>query len=251
MVRATRNFGLLGKRAASKADNTVVDLGNESGDEVSHTPDSKKLKTTLSFGSPNLEQRFTDHGLDTRPIIPGTPITGKLFQTSGAFALFQNMCMDSFITDMPKVFYPELIREFYANLTQDKFGNCISTVHDKKIRLNPPVLSSIIKFESLSETEVFTGKGYVGLPDFSVVDQFKHLLGLETFSDENPQPPSTTQVTPLAHLVFKICRSNVCPRGGSKSTFSCQDVTVVAMILAGKQFDLSNLVLKNMIAAVN
>lgn len=58
--------------------------------------------------------------------------------------------MKSFIVDMPKVYYPDLVREFYANLIEDKFGNCMSTVHDKKIRLNPHVLSSIIRFENLS-----------------------------------------------------------------------------------------------------
>lgn len=58
-------------------------------------------------------------------------------------------------------------------------------------------------------------------------------------------------VTHMGHLLFKICRSNVCPRGGNKSTFSCQDVIVVAMMLAGKPFDLSHLILQNMLAAVN
>ena len=124
-------------------------------------------------------------------------------------------------------------------------------MHDKKIRLNPPILSSIIKFENPSEIDIFTGKGYVSFPDFSVMDQFKLLLGSVDNIEENPQPPSTTQVSPMAHLLFKIWRANVCPRGGNKSTFSCQDVTLVSMLLAGRAFDLSNLVLKNMIAAVN
>ncbi|KAL8154856.1 hypothetical protein AgCh_000268 [Apium graveolens] len=216
MVRATRKSGLLANRYISKQDNTVVDLGNESADEVSQTPDSKKLKITLSFDSPDLEQRFTENALDSRPILPGIPV---------------------------------IVREFYANLHEDKFGNCVSTVRDKRIRLNPPFLSSLIKFENPTEIEVFTGKGYVVLPDFSIMDQFKLLLGSDSNVEENPQPPSTTLVTPMGHFLFKIYHASVCPRGGNKSTFSCQDVTVVAIILAGRAFDLSHLILKNMLAA--
>ncbi|KAL8156742.1 hypothetical protein AgCh_001735 [Apium graveolens] len=218
MVRATRKSGLLANHSVSKQDNTVVDLGNESADKVSQTPDSKKLKITLSFDSPDLEPRFTENALDSRPILPGIPV---------------------------------IVHEFYTNMHKDKFGNCVSTVRDKRIRLNPPFLSSLIKFENPTEIEVFTGNGYVVLPDFSIMDQFKLLLGSDSNVEENPQPPSTTLVTSMAHFLFKICRANVCPRDGNKSTFSCQDVTVVAMILAGRAFDLSHLILKNMLAAVN
>ncbi|KAL8109944.1 hypothetical protein AgCh_025879 [Apium graveolens] len=198
-----------------------------------------------------LTMRFTENALDSRPILPGIPVNGKLLQQSGALALFQTVGTDNFVLDLPKIYYPDLVREFYANLHEDKFGNCVSTVRDKRIRLNPPFLSTLIKFENPTEIEVFTGKGYVALPDFSIMDQFKCLLGSDSNVEENPQPPSTTLVTPMAHFLFKICRANVCPRGGNKSTFSCQDVTVVAMILAGRAFNLSHLILKNMLVVVN
>lgn len=53
-------------------------------------------------------------------------------------------------------------------------------------------------------------------------------------------------VTPLAHVVFKIYLANANSRLGSRSNFACQDVTGVTMLLAGKQFDLADLILKNM-----
>lgn len=56
-------------------------------------------------------------------------------------------------------------------------------------------------------------------------------------------PASTTQVTPLAHLLFMVCRNNICPRAGNRSNFTCQDVIVVSMIMTGKAFDLSHLIL--------
>ncbi|KAL8113392.1 hypothetical protein AgCh_020641 [Apium graveolens] len=157
-------------------------------DEVSQTPDSKKLKLAVSFDSPDLEQRFIENALDSRPILPGIPVNGKFLQQSGALALFQTVGMDNFVLELPKVYYPDLVREFYANLHEDKFGNCVSTIRDKRIRLNPPFLSSLIKFKNPTEIEVFTGKGYVMLPDFSIMDQFKCLLGSDSNVEDNPNP---------------------------------------------------------------
>lgn len=62
--------------------------------------------------------------------------------------------------------------------------------------------------------------------------------------------PTTSMVTPLAHLVFKICMLNICPRLGSRSNFSSQDLIIVAMILSGKPFDDASLILKNMLCVV-
>ena len=58
--------------------------------------------------------------------------------------------------------------------------------------------------------------------------------------------PTTYNVTPMAHIMFKVCLANICPRLGSRSNFSCQDLIVVAMLLSGKKFNLSDLILKNM-----
>ncbi|KAL8155097.1 hypothetical protein AgCh_000473 [Apium graveolens] len=110
MVRATRKSGLLENRSTSKHDNIAVYLGTESADEMSHTPDSKKLKFTLYFNLPDLEQRFTENALDTCPILPGIPVNDKLLQQYGALSLFQTVGMDSFILNMPKTYYPDLIQ---------------------------------------------------------------------------------------------------------------------------------------------
>ena len=43
---------------------------------------------------------------------------------------------------------------------------------------------------------------------------------------------------------------NVSPRLGTRSNLSCQDIVVVAMILAGRKFDLPDLILKNMMDSI-
>lgn len=58
--------------------------------------------------------------------------------------------------------------------------------------------------------------------------------------------PPTSQVTYMAHLLFKICLENICPRIGSRSNFDAQDVVVVALLSTGRKFDLADLTLKNM-----
>lgn len=58
-------------------------------------------------------------------------------------------------------------------------------------------------------------------------------------------------MTPLAHLFFKLARSHICPRLGNKSNFSFQDVVVVAMLISGKPFDVSSLMLSKMLATVD
>lgn len=85
--------------------------------------------------------------------------------------------MDSFLLDLSKVYYPDLIHEFYGNLHEDKFGNCVSMIRDKKIRLNPPMLNSILKIDDMSEVDVFTSKGFMSLPEFTDVEQLKTLFG--------------------------------------------------------------------------
>lgn len=207
------------------------------------------MKFSISFGSPKLEKRFETIDLTNRSILPGKPIVGKYFQQCGALKLFQDLGLESFLIDLPKVYYSDLVREFYGNLHEDKFGNCVSMVRDKKIRLNPSVLNSILKIDDMSEVDVFTSKGFISLPEFTAVEQLQTLFGPIKVMDLSP--PTTTQVTPLAHLLFMVCRNNLCPRAGNRSNFTCQDVVVVSMIMARKAFDLSHLILQNMIAAVN
>ena len=62
--------------------------------------------------------------------------------------------------------------------------------------------------------------------------------------------PSTTQILPLAHAVFRVSIDNICPRLGTRSNLSAQDVIVVSMFLFGKSFDVGDLILKNMVGAM-
>ena len=55
---------------------------------------------------------------------------------------------------------------------------------------------------------------------------------------------------PLAHALFKLSIENVSPRLGTRSNLSSQDIVVVSMIMAGRKFDLPDLILKNMLDSV-
>lgn len=98
-----------------------------------------------------------------------------------------------------------------------------------------------------SPVSIFTKRGFVQLENFEVKDQFHVLFGAdgptETF-------PSTTQILPLAHALFRVSIENISPRLGTRSNLSAQDVIVVSMILAGKSFDLGDLILNTMVAAI-
>lgn len=76
-----RKSNLQANKTRSKKEESVVDLaspGNESGDEISQTPESKKLKGIPNFAGPEFELRYTDMKLDTRQLITGAPIDSKL-----------------------------------------------------------------------------------------------------------------------------------------------------------------------------
>ena len=145
---------------------------------------------------------------------------------------------------MPKECYPEFVQEFYANLTTDKFGNYVSTVQDKRITLNVPIVNCMLRIESPSDLSVYTKKGPVSIDGFGPLEQLNTIRGLNGILEFSC--PTTSIVTPMAHLLFKVCLANICPRLGSRSNFSCQDVVVVAMLLSGRKFNLSELILKNM-----
>ena len=78
-------------------------------------------------------------------------------------------------------------------------------------------------------------------------EQFKILFGVESSTETFP---STTQILPLAHAVFKVSIENLCPRLGTRSNLSAQDVIVVSMIMAGKPFDVGDLILNNMLGVL-
>lgn len=251
MVRKTRAQRELSPSVSQK-DETVGGM-RESGDEVTQTPQSKKLKMTMSpvFISPAFEDRFKDLDMGNRAIIYGQPLASKLIPSlnqCGVMKLFSDIGLESFILDLPNFYYPDLVREYYANLQSDKFGNVTSMVRGTMIQLNPPFLSSRLKIKTYSELDIYTAQGSVNLPFLSYAEQLQLLMGDVKPLDSNPPP--TTVVTPLAHLVFKLARSHLCPRVGNKSNFTCQDVVVVAMIMSGKAFDVPGFILKKMQATV-
>lgn len=171
-------------------------------------------------------------------------MSDKSFYACGSVKLFADLGLESFLVDLPKECYPDYEQEFYGNLTMDKFGNYVSFVQDKKITLNMPVLNSILRIKSASSMYVFTKKGPFVFEDFSKLDQLRLCRGIPGILEFHY--PTTSTVTPMTHLLFKVCIANICPQLGSRSNFSCQDFLVVAMLLSGRQFNLSELILKNM-----
>lgn len=70
--------------------------------------------------------------------------------------------------DLPKLCYPDLVTEFYANLHM-KGDNHLSEVKKRKICLN----TSIIEFEYDSEINVFTKRGILELEGMSESEHLK------------------------------------------------------------------------------
>lgn len=54
-------------------------------------------------------------------------------------------------------------------------------------------------------------------------------------------------ITTFVHVFFKVCLDNICPRIGSWSNLTAQDVCVVTMLVSEKKFDLSGLLIQNML----
>lgn len=188
--------------------------------------------------------RFLDKDIGNRKIVFGKPIAGKSFISYGAVKLFSGLGFESFIVDLPKNCYPDLVKEYYANLHVDQHSQFVSFVADKMITLTPLVLNVILRLTHSSTLSIHTKRGSKSIDGFSAINQLKLLRNM--YDLEEFVAPSITQVIPMAHLLFKICLVNICPRLESHSNFSCQDVTMCAMLLSGRGFDLSDLILNNM-----
>ncbi|XP_017227470.1 uncharacterized protein LOC108203224 [Daucus carota subsp. sativus] len=225
-------------------DSKMVDI--ESSDEISGVrksgtaaEKSKKAKQVVEAGS-----EIRDLG--SRKIILGKPLSGKAFYNCGVVKLFADLGFESFLVDLPKVCYPNLVREFYLNLFENPAGQYVSFVSDTKITLSPLFLNGILKTPP-SPVSIFTKRGFKEVVNFGIKDQFKTILGYEC---DNDTFPSTTQLIPLAHALFKVSIENISPRLGTRSNLSAQDVVVCAMLMSGKSFDMGDLVLKNMVNVV-
>lgn len=224
----------------------------DSGDEMSEVQKSvqrdgvpaKRTKYGISFINEELESRFKQLDLGSRRIIFGRPIAGTSYARCGALNCFTKLGFHSFINDLPRECYPSYVYEFYANLIVEQPGLFVSYVRGQRITLNVPVLSSILSIDQPSNVSIGTKKGPTELPNFTELDQLKVIRGMDNLLEYIP--PTTTSVTPLAHVLFKMCIDNVNPRTGTRSNFSGQDVSVVAMLLSEKPFNMAGLILKNM-----
>nr|XP_017256504.1 PREDICTED: uncharacterized protein LOC108226061 [Daucus carota subsp. sativus] len=219
----------------------TVDSGDElSGvnrDEVGIESSQKKPKSEM----------LAVRGLAGRKVILGKPLSGKALYSCGIVKLFEDLGFQSFMVDLPKTCYPALVREFYANLQLVGSDQYVSFVSDVKICLSSMFLGAILKIPP-STLSIHTKRGPKSVEGFSHQDQLKLITGSDNVSEN--MFPSTTQLLPLAQALFKLSIDNVSPRLGTRSNLSSQDIVVVAMIMAGRKFDLPDLILKNMLDAV-
>ena len=215
------------RKLKDEEDLVIATVDSDSGGDESGVQRSDKDVKRAKVESSDKEK--SDNGIATRKIILGRPISGKAFFNCGVIKLFSDLGFESLIVDLPKICYPSLVREFYLNLHENPSGQIVSFVSDTKITLSPMFLNAIIQAPP-SPVSIHTKRGFKQLNDFSVKDQFLVLFGqdvpTETF-------PSTTQILPLAHVVFKVSIENLCPRLGTRSNLSAQDVVVVSMLWLG------------------
>nr|XP_017225158.1 PREDICTED: uncharacterized protein LOC108201377 [Daucus carota subsp. sativus] len=217
----------------------------DSGDEFSGVNrDEIGLESTQKKPRPEV---LAVRGLAGRKVILDKPISGKAFSTCGIVKLFEDLGFQSFLLDLPKTCYPALVREFYANLQSVGSDQYVSYVSDVKICLSSMFLGAILKIPPSTLT-IHTKRGPKDVEGFTHKDQLKVLTGLDNVSEN--AFPSTTQLIPLAHALFKLSIENVSPRLGTRSNLSSQDVVVVSMIMVGRKFDLPDLILKNMLDSV-
>nr|XP_017217278.1 PREDICTED: uncharacterized protein LOC108194852 [Daucus carota subsp. sativus] len=217
----------------------------ESGDELSGV---NRGDTGVESGQKKVKSEvLAVRGLAGRKVILGKPISGKTFFTCGIVKLFEDLGFHSFLVDLPKICYPDLVREFYANLQLVGSDQFVSFVSDVKICLSSMFLGAILKIPP-STVSIHTKRGPKDVEGFSHNDQLKLITGSENVSDT--MFPSTTQLLPLAQALFKLSIENVSPRLGTRSNLSSQDIVVVSMIMAGRKFDLAELILKNMLESV-
>lgn len=183
--------------------------------------------------------------LGSRKIVYGRPLVGTSYVNCGALKYFAKLGLESFIKDLPRDCYPDYVYEFYANLITVNTGVYASSVRGRKIMFTPSVLDSILNIVTPSSVSIITKKGPIELDGFGALDQLKILHGMSELVEYIP--PTAAMVTPIAHVLFKLCIENINPRTGSRSNFAGQDVSVIAMLLAEKSFNLSELILKNML----
>lgn len=91
---------------------------------------------------------------------------------------------------------------------------------------------------------MFTKKGLVKINRLDSLDQLKIITGMDKISKFTL--PTTTSILLMAHLIFELCWSNICPQSGNKSNFTYQDLAIVSMIMFNRDFDVADLILKTM-----
>lgn len=121
MASGTRRTKNKAHKSATTSPSTVPQINEEivttdaqtenvSGTTPMGSPASKRVKPVFTIISESLSTRFFDNQIGTRPIAPGKHISLKLLTACGAKDLIDAMGMRSFVVDMPKVYYPELVR---------------------------------------------------------------------------------------------------------------------------------------------
>ncbi|KAL1823246.1 hypothetical protein ACET3Z_010024 [Daucus carota] len=218
-----------------------------SDDDSAAVPILKKSRYAIKFINTELETRYRDYNFVNRKVIYGKSVVGSEFTDCGLVDIFESIGMRSLI-DLPDVCYPFLVREFYANLHEPSKGRYVSRVRDQGIVLNATILNGMLEVKNLTDDLVvpLTKKGICDLfEDLPELEQ--HALVRGDVDNTDVTLPTTAMLEPMAHLLFKICRTNISPRVGSRSLLTCQDLILVSLLLKKKKFNISGLILHNMV----
>ena len=192
-----------------------------SDDDSAADPILKKSRYAIKFINTKLETRYRDYNFVNRKVIYSKSVVGSEFVECGLVDIFDSIGMRSLI-DLPDVCYPFLVREFYANLHEPSNGRYVSRVRDQGIVLNATILNGMLEFKNLTDDLIvpLTKKGICDLfEDLPELEQ--HALVRGDIDNTDVSLPTTSMLEPMAHLLFKICRTNISPRVGSRSLLTC------------------------------
>lgn len=166
------------------------------------------------------------------------------YQESPLKTLFESCGMSSMFF-APSVTYPRLVQQFYTNLEcHGEFYT--SFVKGKSLYFTVMDFGSILNISFTGDCP-FTQKGAVHSP-FTPLEQLQIVMDNPLLNDVFT--PKIVDGSPIACVLHHLIRFNLLPHLGGGADFTYQDLIVVAMILKGVSFNLSQLLLHQMMSCL-
>ena len=79
---------------------------------------------------------------------------------------------------------------------------------------------------------------------------FDDLTKLNQLNSVCGKSPSTVTLNSRTHLLFKVCRANICPCIENCSIMSCQNIVIMSFLFKERKFDVTGLIPKNMMDCI-